>query len=490
MSLRINTNVSAMNAYRNVSQTTGEYSKSMTRLSTGLRINDAADDPAGLIISEKFRAQITGIQTAIQNSQDAVNYAKTAEGALGEVNTLLRDARSLAVASANTGTLTSAQIQANQNQLNSIISSINRIASNTQFGTKKLLDGSSGVSASVTNSTAIKAISIGGSLNGSSVVTDSAVTVDVTTAAQKAVLNAAGMTENAITIGSQALYLAAAIGADAGSFTINGETFTASATDTWGGLIDKINQASGRTGVVADSEYGGGAGNIRLTSVGYGANAKINLADANGVILSAAGTATDAGVNAVATVTAGTAGAGGTSLSAVFTGGANGANGLTLTDSSGNSVLLTEAGNTVATNAGAAQLSVGNSQFQIGANAGQTANLSIGNFSAATLAIASLDLTSASGASTALTAIDNAIDQVTRARGDIGSFQRNVLESNIRSLGISKENLSATESTIRDTDVAQEMTNFTKLQILQQAGMSMLAQANSAPQSVLSLLKG
>jgi flagellin len=161
-----------------------------------------------------------------------------------------------------------------------------------------------------------------------------------------------------------------------------------------------------------------------------------------------------------------------------------------LTDTAGNKVILTEAGNAVATYTGAGQLTVGNSQFQIGANAGQTASLSIGNFSAATLGISSLDLTSGSGASAALAAIDNAIDLVTKARGDIGSFQRNVLESNIRSLGIAKENLSATESTIRDTDVAQEMTNFTKLQILQQAGMSMLAQANMAPQSVLSLLKG
>jgi len=489
MSLRINTNIGAMNAYRNLSQTSSAFSKSMTRLSTGLRINDASDDPAGLIASEKFRAQISGIDQAVLNSQDAVNYAKTAEGALGEVNTLLRDARSLAVASANTGTLTSAQIAANQNQLNSIVSSINRIASTTQFGTKKLLDGSSGVSASVTNGTAIKSMSFGGTLGGSAIASDSAVAVNVTTAAAKAVLDAAGMAENAVAAADVGTYLATAVGA-AGSFTINGETFNVSATDTWGGVIDKINQASGRTGVVADAEFGGGAGNVRLTSVGYGANAKINLADANGVILAAAGTASGAGVNAVATVTAGTAGAGGTSLAATFTGGANGASGLTLTDSAGNMIVLTEAGNSVANLAGAGQLTVGTSQFQIGANSGQTATLSIGNFSASTLGISALDLTSASGAAAALTAIDNAIDQVTKARGDIGSFQRNTLESNIRSLGIAKENLSATESTIRDTDVASEMTNFTKLQILQQAGMSMLAQANSAPQSVLSLLRG
>jgi flagellin len=486
MSLRINTNVSAMNAYRNVGETNNSLSKSMTRLSTGLRINDASDDPAGLIISEKFRAQISGIETAIQNSQDAVNYAKTAEGALAEVNTLMRDARSLAVASANTGALTAAQIQANQNQINSIVASINRIATNTQFGTKKLLDGSSGVNVSVTNGIAINSMSIGGSMGGNSIVNNSAVNVQVTTAAAKGTTTGT----NAIVAATQAAYLTTAVGTEAGSFTINGETFTASATDTWGGLIDRINQASGRTGVVADSTYAAGSGAIRLTTSGYGTNAKINLADANGVLLTAAGTASAAGVNAVATVTAATAGPGNTSVSSTFTGGANGVGGLILTDSDGNRITLTEAGNAVATLTGAGQLLVGSSQFQIGGNAGQTASLSLGNFSAATLGIDTLDVTSASGATTALTAIDNAIDTLTRSRGDIGSFQRNVLESNIRSLGVAKENLTATESTIRDTDVASEMTNFTKLQILQQSGMAMLAQANSAPQSVLSLLKG
>jgi flagellin len=486
MSLRINTNVAAMNAYRNVGQTNDSLNKSMTRLSTGLRINDASDNPAGLIISEKFRAQISGIDQAVQNSQDAVNYAKTAEGALGEVNTLLRDARSLAVAAGNTGTLTSAQIAANQNQVNSIISSINRIASTTQFGTKNLLDGSSGVNASVTNGTAIRSMSFGGTLGAGAIVGNSAVTVDVTTAATKGTTTGT----NAIVAADQATYLATAVGTEAGSFTINGETFTAATTDTWGGLIDKINQASGRTGVVADSTYAAGSGAIRLTTSGYGTNAKINLADANGVVLTAAGTATAAGVNAVATITAATAGAGGTSLSAAFTGGANGTSGLDLTDSNGNRIVLNEGGNAIATLAGAGQLLVGASQFQIGSNAGQVASLSIGNFSAATLGISTLDLTSSSGASAALTAIDNAIDTVTKSRGDIGSFQRNTLESNIRSLGVAKENLTATESSIRDTDVAAEMTNFTKLQILQQAGMSMLAQANSAPQQVLSLIRG
>src|SRR5262245_48195255 len=117
MSFRVNTNIEAMGALRNLGQTGYEYSKSISRLSTGLRISSAADDPAGLIISENFRAQIGGLEQALRNNQDAVNYAKTAEGALDEVNKLLRDARALAVASGNSGTLSSEQLQANQSQL-------------------------------------------------------------------------------------------------------------------------------------------------------------------------------------------------------------------------------------------------------------------------------------------------------------------------------------------------------------------------------------
>ena len=170
---------------------------------------------------------------------------------------------------------------------------------------------------------------------------------------------------------------------------------------------------------------------------------------------------------------------------------------MTLKDSTGNTLSLTENGNLTTTALAVGQLTVGSAQFQIGANVGQTINLALGNFGAPQLGIgvvsgknmSNLDLTSASNSSEALQVIDQAITQVSEARGGIGSFQRNAIESNIRSLGIAKENLTASESLIRDTDIAAEMTNFTKMQILQQAGMAVLAQANSAPQAVLSLLR-
>jgi flagellin len=142
--------------------------------------------------------------------------------------------------------------------------------------------------------------------------------------------------------------------------------------------------------------------------------------------------------------------------------------------------------------AGAATVAVtaGSAQFQIGANSGQTASLSLASAATGTLGLSSLDIQSTSGASAALAAIDTAIGTVSSNRGSIGNFVRNVLESNTRSLGVARENLTAANSSIRDADVAEEMTRFTQLQIMQQSGLSMLAQANSQSQSVLALLRG
>jgi len=476
MSFRINTNISAMNALRNVGQANASFNQSITRLSSGLRINSAADDPAGLIISESFRAQLNGLDAALRNSQDAVNYAKTAEGALDEINLLLRDARGLAVASANTGTLSQTAIQANQSQLQSISQSVTRIAQQTQFGTKRLLDGSSGVTANSVAGTLVSQIYVGGQFAGAAVTSNTSVVATLTQAATQASIT--GVTAT----------LGQTVGG--GSFSINGVSFTTSATTTVQQVIDQINAAQAQTGVAAS--HNGSA--IVLNTAAFGSNARIDLTDANGIVRAAgAGYTSAVGVNALATVQVGTA-------TALFTSSQNGNGGLTLSDSDGNTISLTAAGNVVASvqNATIGQITVGSSQFQIGANAGQVTNLSLGNFAAGQLGtgvvagfnFSNLDLTSATGAQNAMKIIDAAIEQVSKSRGQIGSFQRNILESNIRSLGIARESLAATESTIRDTDVAAEMTTFSKLQILQQAGMSVLAQANQAPQAVLNLLRG
>ncbi len=482
MSFRVNTNVAAMNALRNVGNTNMEFGKSITRLSTGLRINAAGDDPAGLIISENFRAQIAGIDQAIRNNQDAVNYAKTAEGALDEVNRLLRDARSLALASANSGTLSSSQIQANQNQLVSIVNSITRIAEQTQFGTKKLLDGSSGVQGSLTSSSNISRMYFGGNYNSAAITTDSLVTVTVTTAATRAALT------------GSVTFAAATTTVSAGSFAINGHSFTTSATMSVMDVVNMINGASASTGVAADFTAGAG---ITLRASQYGLVGNFSLSDANGVI-NAAGTSSAVGVDAIASVVIDQNGSTAGGLATVtFTGGRMGQNGLVVMDTAGNSMTLTEGAMvTINTAFTAGNLKVGSTQFQIGANANQTAGLSLGNFVSSELGksivagknLSNIDLTTTTGANDALRVIDGSIEEIARSRGDIGNFQRNVLDSNIRSLGVARENLSATESSIRDTDIAAEMTNFTKLQILMQSGLAVLSQANASPQSVLALL--
>ncbi len=473
-----------MNALRNVAMTNMEFGKSITRLSTGLRINSAADDPAGLIISENFRAQISGLDQAVRNNQDAANMIKTAEAALDEVNRLLRDARSLALGAANSGVVSGSQIQANQNQLVSIVNSITRIAEQTQFGTKKLLDGSSGVQASLLNSSSVNNIYFGGSFNSGAITTDSLVTVNVTTAATRATLT------------GSVTFASATSTVSAGTFSINGRTFTTASTNTVMDVVNMINSSSNTTGVTADFTAGAG---VTLRASQYGAIGNFVLSDANGV-LNTAGTVNATGANAIADVVIDMNGTAAGGLATVaFTGGKFSQSGLQISDNAGNTIVLTEAAMvTIATAFTAGHLKVGTTQFQIGANAEQTATFSLGNYVASELGrnivagrnLSNLDLTTQTGATEALRIIDAAIEETSRSRGNLGSFQRNTLESNIRSLGVARENLSATESAIRDTDIAAEMTNFTKLQIIQQSGLAVLAQANNSPQAVLSLLRG
>lgn len=482
MSFRINTNVAAMGALRNVGLTNLELNKSIQRLSTGLRINSGADDPAGLIVSENFRTQIASLGQAIRNNQDAINYTKTAEGALDEVNRLLREARTLAVQSANSAVVDPDQLQANQNQLNAIAESITRISQNTEFGKRKLLDGSAGIHAGIIGAN-VSRISLSGQWDGDSLTEASAITMTVTTDAEKA-----SITGHVYATGATALA--------AGVVTVNGLTFNVSTSDTVDSLVGRLNAASAQTGVTASYTTGGA---IVLNQINFGAANEINVTDSTGVLLTAAGTATDAGVDAVANVTIDTNGATAGGLVTVqMTGGRNGLGALTLSDAEGNQIELTEAGNASAGSSTIGQLFIGSSQFQVGANQGQTVSLSLGNYAADNLgtgavtglSVANLDLTSSNGANDAMTVLDAAIAQVSAIRGRIGNFQRNVLETNIRTLGVAQENLTATESDIRDVDFAYEMTQFTKLQILQQSGLAVLAQANAAPGNVLSLLRG
>jgi flagellin len=475
MSLRINTNVTAFNALRNLQQTSQAVSISIERLSSGLRINRASDDPAGLIISEGLRAQVDGLNQAISNAQDANNLIKTAEGALSEINALLRSIRTLAVHAANTGVNDLTAVKADQTQIDSALSSIDRIATQTQFGTKKLLDGTAGIAAAVVDSTRLSGIYISSTFAGA-ITPSGNVSITVTTAATRASVTGA------------ATYASVnATVANAGTIVINGQSISVAASDTVQTVIDKINNLASITGVGANF----GSESIVLTQQNYGENFRVSLSESANIINGTTSTSVS-GVNAVAAVQIG-------SVSATFTGGrANGDSGLRLTDTYGNSILLTEAGNSTATDGNnVATVTAGALQFQIGANSGQfvlaalgnTQTNSLGNTVVANFSLRTVDVTTATGASNAIKILDEAISQISVLRAQLGAFQRNTLDSTIRYLGVGVENLSASESQIRDANVAQEVVALTKNQILQQAGTSVLAQANQQPSQVLSLLR-
>ncbi|HEY5557151.1 flagellin [Acetobacterium sp.] len=407
--MRINHNIAALNTYNKLAANQATTSKSLEKLSSGLKINKAGDDAAGLAISEKMRGQIRGLDQATANASDGISLIKTAEGGLNETHSILQRMRELSVQSANdTNTADDrAEIQKEVNQLGE---EIDRISNTTQFNTKNLLDGSmgKGVAADVANvntNTAIGAATSGGKF---SALTD-------------ADGNSLGIQSgDKIEI----------------SYVINGQTKTAS---TSGGAtlkvgFDKMLGASGAT-------YSGAAG-VHLAATTDG-----------------------------------------------FTGAANG---ITITVTDSNDVVRAGATNALSsfseTTAAADQRADGQSTLQIGANTGQNIQVDIENMGSAALGVENLQVGNQGQANVAIKVIDAATQKVSAERSKLGSVQ-NRLEHTINNLGASSENATAAESRIRDVDMAKEMMEFTKNNILSQAAQSMLAQANQQPQGVLQLLQ-
>ena len=495
MGLRINTNVVALGALNNLQKASSSVASSIQKLSSGLRINSGADDPAGLTISEGLKAQIDGLNQAISNTQDAQNVIKTADGGLSQVNDQLRGIRQLALHASNTGVNDDVAVQADQAQITSAISSIQRIAENTQFGNKKLLNGTSGVSAAVTDTATLGGISFGSTFGGVS-IQNGTVSVTVNNAATRA------QAQGTVTYASANATLSSANGkftGSGGTVVLNGQSIQVSGSETVQSLVDKINNVSGSTGVSANFSASNGSGVIVLTQQKYGGNFNVNSQESNALIFGTSGTSVS-GLNATVTVTAtGLVGGVATSVVATFSGGrASADSGLKVTDTAGNSILLTENGNsTNTTNKTAANVRAGDLQFQIGANAGQTVNISLGNARTSNLgntvisgqSLATIDVTTNAGASNAISIVDEAIGQVSKLRANLGAFQKNTLQATASSLAVGVENLSASNSQITDTNVATEVVSYTKNQIIQQAAQSVLAQANSAPNSVLGLLR-
>jgi flagellin len=419
MGLRINQNIAAQNAYRNLSVTDNQMSKSLEKLSSGFRINRAADDAAGLSISEGLRAQTGGLKVAVRNAQDAISVVQTSEGALNEVTSMLQRMRDLSVQS-NNASLDESAKKAAAAEFSQLASEIDRVSETTSFGKSKLLDGSFGM------------------------VTTSESTFAGTAA------NPAGTPPTVATSGVADLVTA-------GTTTVTGMTLEVTGKD---GTATTLNLAD------------------------------VSLVDSNDKALSPQAVASrindsiamalkDEGLDMTVELRAEF---NNTDGSTTFT--ASGTGGFTLTAGT----LFT----------GPAATNVANAtpgSFQIGANAGETLNVGLSKIDSKTLGLSHLDLTKTAannggktGAAEAIDALDAAIQSVSDTRAKLGAHQ-NRFEHTINNLNVAVENLSASESRIRDTDMAQEMVGFTRNQILTQAGTSMLSQANQASQGVLSLLR-
>ena len=525
MSTRINTNVTAMQAAMNLQTNSDNLAGNIERLSSGLRINSAADDPAGLVISENMKAQISGLTQATSNSNDAINMIKTTEGALTQVHALLISMRQLAVHASNAGVNSSADVAADQLQIASAISSINRISSTTQFGTKKLLDGSATSAATTTSGS----ISLTGQANSASLTLATQGSYTASAAYNTAAISGAtaATIETNAGVSNSEFYQ--------GNVVINGATYSVG-SPTAGVSLSTLNSqisASGYQAVLDTTTFA-----VAFVAQSGGVATPAPTATVTGL---------DHGATAAAATTAFTAGTVTNGANASMTLSVSGAQALTSTSTSvingtdyfnfANGAVLTSttppatvAAVAIAGQAGSGTAVVGSDllgtgatlnavkgvtttgqdlQFQIGANSGQTASQSVSSAAADQLGKAASSYTDANGntqtvstdsikdinvstfkgAQDAIAVIDKAIADISTQRAQLGSFQSNVLQSNVASLGVADQNLQASLSTIQDTNLSTEIVDYTKNQILVQASTSALGQANQAPQSILSLLR-
>lgn len=473
---RINTNVASLTAQRGLAKSHKTLNTTLQRLSTGLRINRGADDPAGLIASEGLRSEIAGINQAIDNSQRASNVIATTEGALGEVASLLLNIKSLVVQAANSGALSREEIEANQLQVDSAVGSITRISNTTTFAGLKLINGSldyvtSGVAASAVPALQINQANFGTRDN-------IPVQVDVVTSARTGELE---FRSSAIS-GSVTLEIT-------GNEGVQVLTFSASAKAS--AIAFAVNGVADATGVEAEYRNGVATSGVVFKSTGYGSRNFVSVTAQSGTF----GTVDVAGAAATRSI--------GRDAEATINGSLTVGDGLNIklnTTQLDIELTLDEAFGLGRTDFA---ITGGGALFQLGAKvaSNQQVSVGIGSVAASKLGdniVGFLNDIVTGGGSTLVAGksadaskiIETAIRQVAVLRGRLGAFEKNTLETNIASLNVARENVTSSESSIRDADFAAETAALTRAQILTQAGTSVLATANTTPQSVLSLLGG
>lgn len=416
----INHNMNALNAHRNMGVNNTAAGKSMEKLSSGLRINRAGDDAAGLAISEKMRGQIRGLEQSSRNASDGISMIQTAEGALNETTNILQRMRELAVQSAN-DTNTSDDREQLQKEMTQLGEEIDRIANNTEFNTKKLLNGNMGNATTATKGTVVNS----GGLNTATAANT------VLTALNDANGNSLGIAKDDVITAT---------------WSVNGTQYSAelkvAANSELSHLITQMkgNGASTAGGTIAEVTVDNGA--ITVQAKGNGSANQINGLSIE--VKSSTGERKEAASNALSSFSVGTK--------------------------------------------AADERTNGSANLQIGANGGQQLNLSIEDMRASALGVKNLQVGTQSQANTAINVIDEATKRVSSERANLGAAQ-NRLEYTISNLDNTAENLTSAESTLRDVDMAKEMMEYSKNNILSQAAQSMISQANQQPQNVLQLLR-
>ena len=478
MALVINTNVMSLNAQRNLSTSANQLATSLQRLSSGLRINSAKDDAAGLAISERLSAQISGLNVAARNANDGISLAQTAEGDLAQIGNNLQRMRELAVQSANASNSVSDRAALNA-EVQQLAQEIDRVAQASSFNGVKLLDG--------TFQAQVFQV-------GANATSSDQITVDAITNARSSSLgayNGFNQQNVSVTYNGAAQAFSATIATATGTQNVN---FGTLATDAKA-VANAIN-AAGVSGLQATADVNTATGTT-TNGITVGGTDTITL---NGTTISIAGTTSEA-TNRTNAVTAINSQSATTGVTAVDTG-----SGVRLTAADGRniSVAFGSAGSTggdlASYGLGGLTNHTGTFDLTYQAPAGtnsitfggaMTTGLGAGAHAvtATGTAISAISVATADGARNALASIDAALSQVSGARATLGATQ-NRFSSVVSSLQTTAENLTASRSRIQDADFAAETAAMTKAQILQQAGTAMVAQANSAPQNVLSLLRG
>ncbi len=478
MALGINTNVASLSAQNNLSKSQSLSDQALERLSSGLRINSAKDDAAGLAISSRFETQIRGLNVAQRNANDGISLAQTAEGALGQAGDLLQRIRELSVQSAN-DTNSASDRNSLQSEVTQLQAELNRVADTTNFNGRTLLNGD------FTNAQ----FQVGANANQTiNVSLSSARATDIgnyTLAASGTMLGSASAANTVAA--SEAIVVSG-----------NGKsgTFTTTGGETAKDLAKAINVTSDDTGVTATAR-------TEATMSGFGAGTvSFNLASDNAVAVNVSATVTASDFSALATAINDTTATTGVSAQIVTEGGADK---LKLVNENGNDIDIAAYANTgtaaativgsatgdtgvdlssavVANITGALDLS-SNSSFSV--SGGTTALASGGG---GLQSVGAIDITDTDGANKALATIDAALASINSQRADLGAIQ-NRFTSTIDAIATTSENLSAAQGRILDADFAAETAKLSKSQVLQQAGISVLAQANARPQQVLSLLQ-